>query len=108
MVEPKKVPKLDTDFTCPFCNHPGAVQCNIFLRALGTPSVLRGVVQCLQGDLLHLGQCTDGAHRGLQRVDRLLRGSQRGRRRPPAAPGRRHRLRSRPVICVAEFGTLHF
>jgi transcription elongation factor Elf1 len=33
MAEPKKAPKLDTDFTCPFCNHPGAVQCNIFLRA---------------------------------------------------------------------------
>jgi transcription elongation factor Elf1 len=30
---PKKKPKLDTDFTCPFCNHPGTVQCDIFLRA---------------------------------------------------------------------------
>ena len=33
MAEPKKAPKLDTDFTCPFCNHPGAVQCDIFFKA---------------------------------------------------------------------------
>jgi len=34
MAEPKKAPKLDTDFTCPFCNHPaGAVQCSISLKA---------------------------------------------------------------------------
>jgi transcription elongation factor Elf1 len=32
MAEPKKKPKLDTDFTCPFCNHPRAVQCRIFLK----------------------------------------------------------------------------
>jgi transcription elongation factor Elf1 len=32
MAEPKKVPKLDTSFTCPFCNHPGAVQCDILLK----------------------------------------------------------------------------
>ncbi|AQK80514.1 hypothetical protein ZEAMMB73_Zm00001d036264 [Zea mays] len=28
----KKAPKLDTDLTCPFCNHPGIVQCNIFFK----------------------------------------------------------------------------
>ncbi|EER87924.1 transcription elongation factor 1 homolog [Sorghum bicolor] len=32
MAEPKKAPKLDTDFTCPFCNHRRAVQCCIFLK----------------------------------------------------------------------------
>ncbi|OEL32760.1 Transcription elongation factor 1-like protein [Dichanthelium oligosanthes] len=26
---PKKPAKLDTEFTCPFCNHPGAVECLI-------------------------------------------------------------------------------
>uniref|UniRef100_A0A804R0D3 Transcription elongation factor 1 homolog n=1 Tax=Zea mays TaxID=4577 RepID=A0A804R0D3_MAIZE len=28
--KPKK--QLETDFTCPFCSHPGSVQCNIFLK----------------------------------------------------------------------------
>ncbi|OEL12985.1 Transcription elongation factor 1-like protein [Dichanthelium oligosanthes] len=26
---PRKPPKLDTEFTCPFCNHPGTVECRI-------------------------------------------------------------------------------
>jgi transcription elongation factor Elf1 len=28
--KPKK--QLETDFTCPFCSHPGSVQCDIFLK----------------------------------------------------------------------------
>ncbi|KAL6898104.1 hypothetical protein ACP4OV_006700 [Aristida adscensionis] len=30
--KPKKAPKLDTAFTCPFCNHAGAVDCAIDLK----------------------------------------------------------------------------
>ncbi|PWZ12552.1 Transcription elongation factor 1 [Zea mays] len=31
--KPKQLaPKLETDFTCPFCSHPGSVQCGIFLK----------------------------------------------------------------------------
>jgi transcription elongation factor Elf1 len=29
MAAPKKQPKLDTEFTCPFCNHAKAVGCDI-------------------------------------------------------------------------------
>ncbi|KAL6606146.1 hypothetical protein ACP70R_041799 [Stipagrostis hirtigluma subsp. patula] len=30
--QPRKPPKLETAFTCPFCNHPGAVECRIDLK----------------------------------------------------------------------------
>jgi hypothetical protein len=55
----------------------------------GTPAVRRGVVQHMHGVLRHQGSRADGAHRCLQRVDRLMQGSQQGRRRPPAGPRRR-------------------
>ncbi|RCV20493.1 hypothetical protein SETIT_4G060100v2 [Setaria italica] len=29
MATPRKPPKLDTEFTCPFCGHPDAVWCHI-------------------------------------------------------------------------------
>nr|CAB3467058.1 unnamed protein product [Digitaria exilis] len=31
-VAPKKKPKLDTAFDCPFCNHRGSVECSIDLK----------------------------------------------------------------------------
>ncbi|XP_062229985.1 transcription elongation factor 1 homolog [Phragmites australis] len=31
-MQPKKAPKLDTAFTCPFCIHPGSVECSIDLK----------------------------------------------------------------------------
>jgi transcription elongation factor Elf1 len=30
--QPKKAPKLDKVFTCPFCNHPESVKCCIDLK----------------------------------------------------------------------------
>jgi hypothetical protein len=56
----------------------------------------------LPGELRHRRQRPDGARRRLQRVDRRLRGRQRGRRRPPlpAAPGRRRSPRRRCVIVL--------
>ncbi|KAL6606145.1 hypothetical protein ACP70R_041798 [Stipagrostis hirtigluma subsp. patula] len=30
--QPRKPPKLETAFTCPFCNHAGAVECRIDLK----------------------------------------------------------------------------
>ncbi|TVU12430.1 hypothetical protein EJB05_46074, partial [Eragrostis curvula] len=29
LAQPKKVAKLDTAFSCPFCNHAGCVECSI-------------------------------------------------------------------------------
>ncbi|KAL6839568.1 hypothetical protein ACP4OV_030507 [Aristida adscensionis] len=30
--KPKKAPKLNTAFDCPFCNHTGSVECSIDLK----------------------------------------------------------------------------
>ncbi|KAL6606686.1 hypothetical protein ACP70R_042339 [Stipagrostis hirtigluma subsp. patula] len=30
--QPRKAPKLDTAFACPFCNHAGSVECRIDLK----------------------------------------------------------------------------
>ena len=32
VAQPKKAPKLDKVFTCPFCNHPESVKCLIYLK----------------------------------------------------------------------------
>ncbi|CAN6190833.1 unnamed protein product [Urochloa humidicola] len=32
VAQPKKAPKLEKVFICPFCNHPESVKCRIHLR----------------------------------------------------------------------------
>ncbi|KAL6597759.1 hypothetical protein ACP70R_046564 [Stipagrostis hirtigluma subsp. patula] len=92
--QPRKPPRLETAFTCPFCNHAGTVECRVDLEH----AIAVALCFVCKEEYGTIAPRAHGAHRRLRRVGRRVREGQRARRKAPPPLRRQRRRRRRRLI----------